>query len=187
MEDHNAYILNAIRLAVWSGFYELDAVDAMIDDLLEGGENEALLRAAIAPEFARKAAAELTWPEQTDCDRLWQAFEWLNEQGIVALHNAGYTMSDGLDDVREAAQKVSLPAAVRGYCFYHGQDTERAVDGGGLNIAFGSFDHDADHKKRVGTAVRRALQGASLVVEWDENPEKRLYLPTFDWKLRTAA
>ena len=51
--------------------------------------DEAMLHAAVAPEFDRKAAEEASWPNTTDCDRLDQAFEELNARGVIALHNAG--------------------------------------------------------------------------------------------------
>jgi hypothetical protein len=55
MSEADEYILNAIDNWVWSGFYSPDEADAMIDDILEDDADEAMLRAAVAPEFERKA------------------------------------------------------------------------------------------------------------------------------------
>ena len=68
---------------VWSG--ELDTHD---------------VSAAIDVEIARWEAEKQTWPTVTDCDRLDAAFAALNERGVIALQNAGYTQSDGYDDFR---------------------------------------------------------------------------------------
>ncbi len=185
MSETDQYILNAIKNWVWSGFYSPDEADEMIDDILEDDADEAMLRAAVVPEFDKKAAAEASWPETTDCDRLDQAFEDLNARGVIALHNAGYTMSDGISDVSEALHELGR-TGIKGYCFYHGQDVERAVDGGGLMIAFGDLDDDKAQKAKVGQVVRDVLQEFGFAIEWSGDPETRLNLPAFDWKRRRA-
>lgn len=184
MNDTTRYILDAIRSHVWSGFDSPADVDQVIDDLLEGDADEALLRAAVGPEFARKAAAEATWPQTTDCDRLDAAFETLNAQGIIALQNAGYTMSDGISDVSEALHQRGREG-VQGYCFYHGQDLERAVEGEGIMLAFGSLDDDKAHKLEVGQKIREILEGCGFTVQWNGEAETRLNLPGLDWKRRS--
>src|SRR5262245_49216644 len=116
MNDTEKYILDTIKTCVWSGFYDEDDVQQVIDDVLEEEADEEMLRAAVAPEFEKKAAAERTWPAETDCDRLDQAFETMNASGIIALQNAGYTMSDGLDDVGELVHERGRKNT-KGYCF----------------------------------------------------------------------
>jgi hypothetical protein len=185
MSETDKYILDAIKNWVWSGFYSPDEVDAMIDDILEDDADEAMLRAAVPPEFDKKAAAEASWPNTTDCDRLDQAFEELNARGVIALHNAGYTISDGIGDVSEVLHERGRKG-IKGYCFYHGQDAQRAVAGGGLMIAFGDLDDDKTKKTQVGRLVKDVLHGAGLAVEWNGEPETRLNLPGLDLKRRRA-
>ena len=183
MNETDAYILNAIKDWVWSGFYSPDEVDEMIDDILEDDADEAMLRSAVAPEFDKKAAAEASWPATTDCDRLDQAFEELNSRGVIALHNAGYTMSDGTSDVSEVLHERGRKG-IKGYCFYHGQDVEGAVAGRGLVIAFGDLDDDKAKKTLVGRLVSDVLQEFGFAVEWNGDPETRLNIPALDWKRR---
>jgi hypothetical protein len=185
MNQTEETILSSIRTWVWSGFYSLDEVQEMIDDLLEDGVDQAMLRASIASEFGEKAAAELVWPRKTDCDRLDEAFAALENDGVIALQNAGYTMSDGLSDVGEALND-RVKSDVRGYCFYHEQDLERVVRGDGLMLAFGDLDDDPVKKAEVGRAVVRALERAGLEPEWNGNPETRINIPKFDWKRRSV-
>ena len=155
----------------------------MIDDVLDEDADENLLRAAVQPEFQRKREAELTWPTRTDCDRLDDAFAELNSKGIIALQNTGMTMSDGQEDVGQALHERGR-AGVKGYCFYHGQDVERAVSGGGLWIAFGDLDAVAEQKKAVGEQVKDCLERHGIKVEWSGDPERRLGIPRLDWKRR---
>lgn len=185
MTETDKYILDAIETWVWSGFYDPSEVNRMIDDILEDDADETMLRAAVQPAFDRKSVAEASWPKETDCDRLDRAFAALNSHGVIALHNAGYTMSDGLDDVGDVLGERGRSGVI-GYCFYHGQDVERAVAGGGLFIAFGDLDGDTSQKIEVGTAVREILQQHLFRVEWNGDSETRLEIPNFDWKRRYA-
>lgn len=183
MSDIDQYILDAIKTFVWSGFYSPADVQQAIGDLLEEGADEAMLRAHVLPEFERKAQAELAWEPETDCDRLDAAFEALEEQGILALHNAGNTMSDGHEDAA-AILEESGSANFIGYCFYHGQDVERALSGGGLLIAFDHIEGDVPEKATIGEAVQAALEAEGLATEWNGDPETRINLPDFEWKRR---
>ena len=186
MSETDEYILDAITSMVWSGFYTADDVDVMIDDLLEEDADEELLRAAVEPEFARKAEAEKTWPAVTDCDRLDQAFAALDARGIIALHNAGLTMSDGLTEVFEVQERRGRDRG-KGYCFYHGQDLDRAVAGAGLLIAFGAVDDNEVDNTEIGRTVRDVLRSFGLTVEWNGTPTSRLNLFPLDWKRRGPA
>ena len=185
MNDTDKYILDTIKTCVWSGFYDPDEVQQVIDDILEDDADEAMLRAAVAPEFEKKAAAEDTWPDETDCDRLDQAFAQMNSSGIIALQNAGYTMSDGLGDIGEVLHERGREN-VKGYCFYHGQDLERAVAGAGLMLAFGDLDADPVKKRAIGSVVKEILESKEFFVEWNGDPETRLSIPNLDWKRRTS-
>jgi hypothetical protein len=186
MDEATKELRVAVRNAVWSGFYTQEEVAEMLTDWIEddeGDPDEAALGVALQKEFADKKAAEATWPRVTDCDRLDRAFADLRAKGIIALQNAGYTMSDGLYDVGEALAQVGRKG-IRGYCFYHGQDLERALDRMGLMLAFGSLDDEPTRKIEVGQTVQAALQEVGLVVEWKGDPESRLQLPLLDWKRR---
>src|SRR5262245_14896850 len=91
--DTDEDALEEIRHWVWSGFFNESEVQEFFGEILEEDADEAMLRHAVAKEFAAKAAAEAGWPAETDCERLDKAFAALNESGIIALANAGYTMS----------------------------------------------------------------------------------------------
>jgi hypothetical protein len=182
MNDVTQNIFDTMRRAVWSGFYGPDEVHRIIDDILEDGADEPFLRATVQQEFDKKAAAETTWPTITECDRLDQAFQELDAHGIIALHNAGYTMSDGFSDIAEELHERGREG-VEGYCFYHGQDLERAVDGERLLLAFGDLDDNKESKTRIGRAVAEAITRHGFTVHWNGDPEVRLEID-IDWKRR---
>ena len=183
MRETNDYVLGCIKTWVWSGFYGPEDIQEMVGDVLEHDADEAMLRAAVGSELAAKATAEEAWPRVTDCDRLDAVFAELDRGGVIALQNAGYTMSDGYSDVGERLADRDRDQ-VKGYCFYHGQDLERALAGGGLMLAFGNLDAEPTGKGAVGELVAAALRKAGFEVDWNGDPEKRIHLPRIDWKRR---
>jgi hypothetical protein len=155
----------------------------MINDILDANCDEKALRAAIVPQLEAKIAAEKYWPSVTDCDRLDSVFYRLHEDGICALGNTGYEMSDGYPEVAEVI--ANAPANhYHGYCFYHGQDVEGALAGHGLWIAFGALDDDRQRGISVGEAVAGALGDAGFDVTWDGSISTRISIPKFLWQRR---
>ena len=183
MSDTETYIRTTIQTWVWSGFYDEDLVVEMLNDILEDDVDINVMHEHISSEFARKAAAEKTWPRETDNDRLDNAFIALDAAGICTVQNAGYTMSDGYSDVGEAVADRG-PKKYHGYCFYHGQDLERAVEGNGLMLAFGDLKDDSAKGITVGNAVCAALKTAGFATEWDGTIDNRINIPRFNWKRR---
>nr|WP_086939435.1 hypothetical protein [Thaumasiovibrio occultus] len=185
MNEAEKYLLDLIKGWVWSGFYNPIEIREMLCDVIEEECNEAMLLASIQPEFDQKRLAEKTWPEVTDFDRLHAVFYKLHEDGICALHNAGYTLSDGFEDVTEVVHHAPV-GHYHSFCFYHGQDVTGALDGRGLRIAFGALKNDAEKSQQVGRYVCECLTQAGFKVDWDGSIDSRLYLPEMEWKKRSA-
>lgn len=183
-EEYDESIEEDIRVRVWSGFYTLSDVLSMIEDSDESHGDRKRLEEFARSEFQAKRDAEATWPEVTDCDRLDEAFESLESLGIIALHNAGLTMSDGISDVSEALALDESDEFI-GYCFYHEQDVGRAIDGHGLNLAYGDLADTESGKREIGELVKAELERHGFAVEWDGKPETRLDLPKIVWQRRT--
>jgi hypothetical protein len=184
MTPDDQYVLDCIKTWVWSGFYSADQIDRMIDDVVVPGCDVAFLKASVQPEVERKLTAQDAWPAETDCDRLDKVVRHLHGAGICALQNAGYTMSDGRTDVAEAVAG-GPKGYYRGFCFYHGQDVERAVKGQGLHIAFGAIDDDRAAGVAVGCEIVEALRHVGFAVEWDGSIERRINVPAILWQRRS--
>lgn len=185
MTDTEAYVMECMTKWVWSGFYESEDIREMMDDILEPDCNVDELEAFLESEFQRKLSAEASWPSETDCDCLDRVFDRLHEDGICALSNAGYTMSDGRSDVAQTVSEAPK-GHYHGYCFYHGQDIDRAVVGHGLMIAFGDLTDDELRSSDVGRRVTEALSLAGFGVSWNGSVGTRIDIPSFDWKRRQA-
>lgn len=181
-------LLHWIRCFVWSGENDAEEVALMIEDQL--GEKDEVdedwLQEAIRREFAAKRKEEKTWPKVTDCDLLDRAFEALEQQGIIALHIAGYTQSAGLWEVEEEYRDADREKSnYAGHCFYTEQDLECALDGGGLWIGFGHLSGNDARGIEAGHLVRAALEHEGLKVEWDGTIGSRLFLKGFRYQRRS--
>jgi hypothetical protein len=180
--------LGEIDTQVRSGFESRDRViEIFCEEMYAPGDLDPTeVSTAVDAAIQAHELAKAAWPEITDCDRLNRAFERLAFEGIICLHNAGYTQSDGFDDFRESYRSHPERGRIRGYCFYHGQDTERAVEGGGLFLAFGPADPKQEEIEGpvVGRLITTALGAEGLHSEWDGTFAKRIFIPQFIWQKR---
>lgn len=68
---------------------------------------------------------------------------------------------------------------VKGYVFYHMQDTENAVEGNGVFFNYGATDgRMAEDTARM---LVEALKEAGLAPEWNGSVNTRVFVP-LDWK-----
>jgi hypothetical protein len=130
--------------------------------------------------------SQKNWPAMTDCDRLDRTFETLESSGIVCRQNYSCCGNCGRAEISEEILKMRASGReVRGYCFYHQQDTESAVRGGGTYLAYGSVLRGEKASVDIGTEIERALQIAGLQTDWDGTLAKRI-LVKLDWKRRRS-
>ncbi|MEY8392800.1 hypothetical protein AALA98_15830 [Lachnospiraceae bacterium 45-W7] len=115
--------------------------------------------------------------------QLDSAFHKLEERGIVSLHYAGYTQSDGFDDCREiAAERYEAGKRVIGCCFYTQQDLGHILheESTRLYLSFGNC-FDAPTAEEVGQMITEELEKAGFVVQWDGTSEQKIAIADFVW------
>lgn len=139
----------------------------------------------VVKAVSKKRASSSSDKDHRPRARLKAAFAALNAMGIVALEDAGYTQSDGWDDVNEIANRLlDSGKRPRAGVFYHRQDKERGKNGEGLFLTFGSYaeqDTDAD-SIAVGHIVVDVLKTHGFEPEWNGMLSTRLHTGRFDWK-----
>ena len=176
-----------ITALVRCGFYDRERLQEIFcEEMYAPGEldTEEVAR-AIDAALANLDAEKATWPAVTDCDLLDQAFAAINDRGIIALQNAGYTQSDGYSDVRDAYKDAPDQERITGYCFYHGQDLERARFGAAACTSPSGQWIPKDEETKgpvVGRAIQEELERAGFEVEWDGTFSKRICLPKIVWQ-----
>lgn len=106
-------------------------------------------------------------------------FSQLEKAGLIVLQNAGTTQDDGFSDCSEIYHGHADKAAIKGFCFYTGQDLSRAKRSGELTLAFwGAPEGEKKAMLQVGQMVTTAFTEAGFVVDWNGSGSMRpsLYL-----------
>lgn len=115
--------------------------------------------------------------------RLDSVFRNLEKRGVVALHCAGYTQSDGFDDCNELArERHENGEKVTGCCFYTMQDVEHILheESTKLHISFGNY-FDVPTAAEVGQIIIEELEAAGFLTEWDGTADRRIAVKDFIW------
>jgi len=90
--------------------------------------------------------AQAKWPAATDCDRLDRAFAELEEKGILCRQNFSDCLSGGHDAMqKEVAGAREQGRDIRGYTFFHAQDTDAVIESGAVFLAFGAVPASDEH------------------------------------------
>lgn len=186
--DPIAALRDLVRRDVASGFFDDDAILTNANDVFEEELPRPLLRieasAALRAALTDHRTAERAWTDTTDCDRLDAAFVALEAQGVVARQNftcCGTCGASEIWDEIEAVQNEGL--AVKGYAFFHMQDTESAVEGNGLFLNYGACEQGDAAAIAVGYRIVAALEAQGLAADWDGRLEQRIGV-ALDWKKR---
>ncbi|MGV8038754.1 MAG: hypothetical protein AB2L07_01255 [Thermoanaerobaculaceae bacterium] len=185
-----ADLLAFARLRVAAGFDSRaaisDAAHEMAEDEYPSLDLGAHIPAIVDQALSEHAAEEASWTTVTDCDRLDTAFRLMEERGVVARQNFACCQTCGHAEIGDEISKTQALRKVVGYTFYHMQDTDRAAEGGGLYLAYGSLADTKEHALAVGNTVVACLREAGLQPIWDNDAAKRIYVP-LDWKRRRLA
>lgn len=196
MTTHDVSVLfdqihSYIRGQVAAGFANADAIVVSALDVFGEEADPAFLRQPVrhsVHEFiAEHLAEQETWPAITDCDRLDAAFAVLERDGILCRQHyccCGMCGATEIWDELSAAQEAGLP--VRGYAFYHGEDTEAAIEGDGLHLNYGALDGGEEESLAVARAIIARLEQHGLHTSWDGQWSSRIGI-LMDWKRRSSA
>jgi hypothetical protein len=125
------------------------------------------------------------WPEITDCDRLDSAFEELERNGIVCRQDFADCLSCGYNEIWDEIKKVEEKGRkVRGFTFYHMQDTRHAVLSEGICLGYGStIEDDVASDLEIAREIVSTISSHGLKVSWDNTIKKRIEV-ILDWKKR---
>ena len=189
MADTERTAREYIERYFWYGFYRPAEVERIVsEDVLADKVPRKRVRELVKVEVARHKAEQESWPEVTDCDRLDRAFAALRAEGILAIHNAGFTPSEGIDEMSEQYYAAGgKKSSIVGYCFYHRQDMEYALKYHKLGLAYGDIEGDDRRGVEVGKRIRSALQAAGLRVAWTGSIKDKMDITRFRWQRRSNA
>ncbi|MBX9685514.1 MAG: hypothetical protein K2X27_02355 [Candidatus Obscuribacterales bacterium] len=137
--------------------------------------------------MAEHMLEERSWTGETDCDRLDKAFDELERNGIVARQNFTCCQTCGHAEIWEEVEQAKQETEVKGYVFYHMQDTERVLEEGRLYLAYGASENaDDETALRVAGQISEILQNNGFQVDWNGSLDKRICLENLSWRRRRA-
>ena len=179
---------SSIETDVAAGFDSPTEISASAVSLFSDEVDEARLRPIaqklVDEALAKHRAAQATWPARTDCDRLDQAFADLDAHGIVARQNFADCGTCGVAEIQAEIDAVRKRGRkVRGYTFYHMQDTESAVSGDGLYLNYGSVDDSEKADLAIAGEIVQTLKQHGLRTDWNGRIQQRIGVK-LDWKRR---
>lgn len=177
-----------IRRDVAAGFRDEDAILQNASDVFQDELEPTLIQQEasrmLRELLAEHAEAARAWPAETDCDRLDAAFAALEAGGVISRQNFSCCQTCGSDEIWDEikeAQTEGRPA--HGYAFFHMQDTDSAVDGGGLYLNYGACEEGEKAAVAVGHEIVSALTAHGLQTDWDGSHAQRIAV-SLDWKRR---
>lgn len=114
--------------------------------------------------------------EACDRDRLDAAFAELEANGIVARQDYGCCTNCGAKLMHEEiADLWQKGRQVRGYVFYHRQDTESARQSGGVFLAFDAVTPTVKMALAIGQEIVATLVRHGLTVRWSGDLQFRIF------------
>lgn len=179
---------DTIETDVKAGFANrAEIIDAAIDTLLGDYEYDWIQEQAIRITdelLAQHYAEQRSWTGETDCDRLDEAFSELDRKGIVARQNFTCCQTCGHTEISYEIEKTSETRPVRGYVFFHMQDTESAVRNNYLYMAYGSVSGKEHEAAEIAEEVCKILRKAGLETDWNGSVRTRICIREINWQFR---
>lgn len=192
VSENQQYIDEIIDYEVRAGFSSMKDIEEIVMNAVEDNEFEKefpkkWVKSRIKQTYSKMLLESKKWKEPTDVSLLIKAFKELNKNGIIAFHNAGYTSSDGVDNVKEVLQKRKTKHIDmgKGYCFYHQQDLERAMDPdiSSLYVSSGALGKDGKNSDEgIAKQIIKTLKKYNFKIKWDENESTKIQIVDFKWQ-----
>jgi hypothetical protein len=106
----------------------------------------------------------------------------LAKRDIVAIHNCGYDIEEGVADAFELnVHLLNNKFKADGFCFYTFEDVEEAIEDEKLKITFGDFENSETKALEIGKTVADALKSEGFSIVWDETVNCQIELNPFKW------
>lgn len=176
------------------------------ESIIFAAVNEALIESGLPKFWLEEQASRLTdasmrfhlkmqksWLDETDCDRLDEAFAELDRAGIVARQNYQCCITCGREAIWEQIRAAEVTSIARdgaptiGYVFFHQRDTEDAVRNNHLPLSIGATKAetlDAEETKLIASLVVETLKRYGFEVNWNGEASSRIHIDNLQWQYR---
>jgi hypothetical protein len=179
--------LEQIEKDVLMGFESAEEMMESIAEMFEEEDDfdEDWLAETIEARCNEHRDNSFNWSKPTDFDRLDAAFTELIKQYIVCLHKAGNTKQDAIGDCEEAINELDdMGIEAIGYCYYHYQDLERAIDPTSRTLLLGydSFIDDNKETLMIAKTIVETLKKHNFAITWNGSIQQRIQIDNINWQ-----
>lgn len=184
-----------IRYAIWwrveAGYQSRDEIVAVVtanwEEPTAGHELEPAVRRATDALIAEHVREQATWPAVTDYDRLDAAFGELDGSGILARQNYEQTLTSGGAAIWAEVERELAKRPVRGFVFFHEQDTEVAIRYDGPVLAWGAVTDGDAAWTDVAQEIMAVLRRHGLKCSWPGQTNSRISIDGMRWQRRWSS
>ena len=114
--------------------------------------------------------------------KLENAFAKLSDEKIVAIHNCGFDIEEGVSDAFELEVHLkNNNFEAEGFCFYTFDDIEEAIWDSKLKITFGDFENNENKALEIGNTVCEYLKDENFTIVWDGTVNNQIEINPFNW------
>ena len=160
-----------IELLTKSGFFDVDEIGEILEDQFIEEEID----------FS-KFKISLNNSANINFNKLEEVFKALSRNDIVAIHNCGYDIEEGVADAFELnVHLINNKFHPEGFCFYSFEDIEEAIEEEKLKITFGDFENNENKALEIGEIVADALKSAGFNLNWDGTINNQIEINPFEW------
>ena len=120
--------------------------------------------------------------DNVNFNKLDKVFKLLVDENIVAIHNCGYDIEEGVNDAFELLVHLkNNNYSPEGFCFYTFEDVEEAILENKLKITFGDFENDENKALDIGKIVCNSLKSENFEINWDGTINNQIEINPFEW------
>lgn len=120
--------------------------------------------------------------ENSNFSILEKCFHDLSKKDIIAIHNCGYDINEGVNDAWELFTHLkNNNLNPIGFCFYTFEDIEEAIHSKNLKLTFGDFENNENKALKIGNIISNTLKEHNLNIIWDGTINNHIEINPFEW------
>ncbi len=159
------------------GFYDKDEIlETIEDEFIDFDLNLDLISDYLDTTFNKHQQ----YTNSEDFNNLKLAFDDLNKNAIISIHNNAYDIQEGVNDAFEVyTHLLNNKYSPIGFCFYTLSDLEELFENKKLSLSYGSFDFEDDIKQ---SQIEDLIENTFKKYEFDiEKLDEQFIIYNFNW------
>lgn len=184
-----------IGMLVRAGYMTVAEIAEVMEEIVDESKHDRpasneIIHAIQVSMEARRRELDVTIP--SSYERLRQAFDVLEERGLLTRENYWCCQTCAFAAITdEIGEELDDGSDVRGFVFFHSQDTDRAVEEGYLLLSYGGIGREPGREgpapsKEIGEEIVELLRSAEFAPEWSGSPNDPIEVP-ITWDKRPPA